>query len=206
MEKILSSDFIVTKKGILILITLAVSIIIASASLLNYLVPLGVLGYKSVLTIIIVENSLTGFGCLWIARNLTWSVVRRNNATHFVNLPSVALAFCFLYSGLTMIADIMTIYHKFYWVAIIIRLITVVIIGVIAVETSRKINYLVNMPDITSLLEANKKLQRRINVLKATNPYSLVDAEMNDPQDLEEVIQVIKKVSNFLQEFEKSTY
>lgn len=205
MEKILTSDFIVTKKGIVVLIALAIGVVVATASTLNYLVPLNALGYKSVLTIIIVENSLTGFGCLWIAKNLTWSVVKRNNATHFVNLPSVALAFCFLYSGLTMLIDILTVYHKFYWITVIVRFITVIVIGLVAVESSRKIDYLIGLPDIGSLLNANKKLQHRVDILKATNPYSLEDAEMNDPKDLEEVIQVIKKVSNFLQEFDKST-
>lgn len=194
-----------TKKYMILSTVFSALFIITMSWLLSRYIPIKSVGKIGILVIVILENGLLGFSCFFIASNLTWSVIKRNSIHHFINLPSLAFAAAFFYGGITMIMELVTIKYKFWWAAILIRLFAVIASVILAIGTFKKSKYLVELPDVNQLLTTIEKLEKRVDILKSTNPYLSEEGfDTSEKLDLE-VLVTLKRVTAFLQTLETST-
>lgn len=208
LSAVLTLNKLMTKKRILVILALISSFILGASELLRYFWPIHSLGKQDiwyVLLVMIVENAVIGISCFIVAIILTNSVIKRNNELHFINLPSLAFAVVFFYGGLMMLLEIATLWYKNWWLAVILRLIVAISCCILAVGTVKRREYLEELPDVNHLQYLVDQLEKRVDLLKSTNPYidedSFTSGELLDI----EILSTIKNVTKFLGKFETPT-
>lgn len=205
---VLTFSKLMTKKRILVALALISSFILIASEILKHFWPIYSLGKEDLwylLLVMIVENAVIGVSCFIVAIILTNSVIKRNNQFHFINLPSLAFAAVFLYGGLMMILEIVTLWHKNWWLAVILRFIVAISCVVLATGIVKRKAFLEELPDVVHLQSLVDQLQKRVDLLKSTNPYLEEDGFTSGEKLDLEILGTIKKVTKFLNSFEKQT-
>ena len=211
IKKMVSAPFtldnvLMTKKYLMIFVTVVGLLVIGQAMLLNSAFPIDTLGSTVAVAILVFETAFISLGCFFLASQIITTVIRRKNEQHFINLPSLLLAAIFFYGGVMMAMEVLYIWVKLYWLTVLIRMAVGIILGYISLKLAKMMNYIINLPNLDALKSEITKLQHRITVLKATSPYTNDDdKELNSPEDLEKITETLKKVSGFLTTFEKKS-
>lgn len=195
---------LMNRKVILVFSCLVTILIYGTSTVLNHYFPIQLTPYIKCMTRervalpIVISNLTIAISYFVISGSLIYSVLKRNIKRHFMNFPSLVFGIFILFCGTKHVIGVVTIWYPTYWAAIVISIITAIISVLVASVISYRISYLTTLPDVRNVARINKKLERRIVLLKATHPYDTIDDDLNSPEDLEEIVETLKRVSHFL--------